>query len=1000
MYQALIEIHNYRQLAKIDPVGLQETIAGLEKLAVLYGASYRELSQGRALVVFTVHRPGDSLFVVESVMNLYNHLAGHRQELAGFTILLDSGDGGMEAERHLRKLLVCATEDESLWLGSQAAAVLKPFLRLETRNGLWRCLGRMETGAEDINASAVLYEHFLPVGDFQDFLAKAAGPDSGGLLALAIPDADEPAAGDLVNEAINRRLGKEGRNHYLWIVGRDADDPPPVALTRHLLGVGDGLVGAWLDETEQRIWNRMGRFMAQGGVALPGVAPLSVNPEYPDQLFWQAWILYVSALRRKTASLGQPLFMHLEGFHRLGKASRDMVVKTVQALVDAGEGGIVVIATGSSVESLPWEVGFARRFRLEQLPRGEFHRLGALPPVLAACMERERLPRRLAACVRFLSNRYAQTESLPDAGCTGEAPDDGLVVRQVLACCDDILQEVLYALAATAGHFPLPVQLDFLSYLAIERIRHPPIIQSLFRLGLIRHEELVVPAFPESGDMLAGMLGDRRHEIRDKLDGFLSTRVRERRLPLRMDLFTLAKTYAATANFTEICFRFGQELLDVGQFGPADAVLTGVAERLQAEPAGAQRARLQAVLRFLQARCALLRSQDGETTAALSGLNGLNLAENEPINAYVALQKARVHFHRGESDQALREVKQSVMQFQEMSDFAGLAESHILFGQILLARERLIEARDYFILARNTATRGEAGYQDVMGGLYDIVVVFILGYQSRTLEALSDTKGIIENARNRGFLTPVVFLEFLRGRVWFELGAYHAARSAFGVAAGLVEVYPNPDAAVLLNRWMARCDANAGEPGNALAALAGMPECRESLLFQAEALLMMDRHAEAIPVLERVLATPPAWRSLHPERLAWSDGYANLESKVLPPAATQDTIANLALSYRALCLAKTGQRQEAIDIMFTFTRDKKRWSQDPHAHLYLFLYSRTLGPKGAENTDDCATILGKAVKALQERSSRIEEPAHKQSFLKAAYWNRLLLQEAKVFNLA
>ena len=175
MYQALIEIHNCRQLAKIDPTGLQETIAGLEKLAVLYGASYRELAQGRAIVVFTVHRPGDSLFVVESVMNLYHHLAGHRQELAGFTILLDSGDGGMEAERHLRKLLVCATEDESLWLGGQAAAVLKPFLRLEARNGLWRCLGRMETGAEDINASAVL-RTFPAGGRFPGFPGQGRRP--------------------------------------------------------------------------------------------------------------------------------------------------------------------------------------------------------------------------------------------------------------------------------------------------------------------------------------------------------------------------------------------------------------------------------------------------------------------------------------------------------------------------------------------------------------------------------------------------------------------------------------------------------------------------------------------------------------------------------------------------------------------------------------------------------------------------------------------------------
>jgi hypothetical protein len=57
-------------------------------------------------------------------------------------------------------------------------------------------------------------------------------------------------------------------------------------------------------------------------------------------------------------------------------------------------------------------------------------------------------------------------------------------------------------------------------------------------------------------------------------------------------------------------------------------------------------------------------------------------------------------------------------------------------------------------------------------------------------------------------------------------------------------------------------------------------------------------------------------------------------------------------------------------------------------------------PEGrSREFEDATTVLGRAVKALQERTSRIDVYNHKISYLRQNYWNRRLWDLAQKNNL-
>lgn len=1008
MYQLLVDIHNYRQLYKISRSTMLALQSDLGVIARLVGAELRELAQGRSLVGFAIHRPSDTAFVVDSVFRIYDFLVEHDGDHNGFSLILESGNDDEEGLRQLRQLLNCATENQCLWLGPRAAAALAPYIYLEHKSLLWKALSRNSSQTPDLNITEDLLERFCPRSELEAVVDGLLGRRPEGTSVVCVGGAPTDAVGDMINNLVNRRLGDEHKRSFLWLDGQNPLDPAPIALTRSLFPQAEADILDGLDEAERTRWRAVGSFMFQNAHScIPEVTPARISLEYPKELFAGAWRLYVLSLCRRLNRLGLPLFVHVENYADFNADSRALIAETIEWCAATTGLRCVVFYSSAELAELDDVAAGAETMEVGPLAWDELEDLGvraeSLPAALAFCRKLHRLGRRQAANVAFLSSRLAGVHEADDQAAlyTQKSQIDRALLKYLLLNCDELNREVYYAIVTTYGLLPVAVLFEFLSYMAVERIRHPSIIQNLYRYGLIRDEELVVPAYPNCAEILEEVLQDRAARIRGDLETFLSQRLAKGQLNFRLDVFILMAEIASPEHFFEICFNFAEELLNVRNFETAGYVLDYASTQLLQLDESAQKSRLLYAVSYLNCRSLMLQGRTGELQVAISHLNQLPELGDHWIGAYVQLQRARYHFAQADIEQALMAVKRAVMQFQDANDRRGLASAHILFGQILLAKERLIEARDYFILARNNATSVSAVYEDVHAGFYDIVVTFLLGYHSRAIEALDDPQGILELARSNGLFSHVTYLEFLRGRVWFELGAYHDAGAAFERALELARTYPNPAAALMIRRWMGRAKVYLQDFAGAEPILSADADNVETRLFMAESKLLQSAHAEALVILNGGGFAAEGERRLMAENIDWSSGFANLEGKVFLAHNQQDCFANLASCYRAFCLAKTAPAgNDAVDLLYSFTRNQRRSPIDPYNYLYYFLYCQVLRGAGEGGIDDFATILGKSVKFIQERSSRIEDPGHKQSFLRNAHWSRLLLQDARGHNLA
>ena len=68
---------------------------------------------------------------------------------------------------------------------------------------------------------------------------------------------------------------------------------------------------------------------------------------------------------------------------------------------------------------------------------------------------------------------------------------------------------------------------------------------------------------------------------------------------------------------------------------------------------------------------------------------------------------------------------------------------------------------------------------------------------------------------------------------------------------------------------------------------------------------------------------------------------------------------------------------------------------DPYISHYHYLYSMVLPEEGDATSDHKVTVLNRALKHLQERSSRIDGPGERWRNITVSFWNSRLYEDAK-----
>ena len=240
-----------------------------------------------------------------------------------------------------------------------------------------------------------------------------------------------------------------------------------------------------------------------------------------------------------------------------------------------------------------------------------------------------------------------------------------------------------------------------------------------------------------------------------------------------------------------------------------------------------------------------------------------------------------------------------------------------------------------------------------------------------------------------------LFLLFLKARTQFQLGAHEDSCVILETCLGLATLYSVDAAIPVLHAWLGRGALYKGELDHGLRLLTQMEPSREVLFFLAEGCFFSDELDSASEHLDRALAIPTEFHFPPAEAPSWSDGFASIEGRCFRLSRGDAFVRRSLSALRAFLLGLRGAPQEGIPELHKLTRSERSVEEDPNGYWYNYLYSVILPEAGGEEMDDKETVLGKALKSLQERASRIDAPSERSSFLSQNRWNRRIMDEAR-----
>jgi tetratricopeptide (TPR) repeat protein len=518
-----------------------------------------------------------------------------------------------------------------------------------------------------------------------------------------------------------------------------------------------------------------------------------------------------------------------------------------------------------------------------------------------------------------------------------------------------------------------------------ERVR---VLQELEELGLVQHPWTlqVNPAVESLMDSIVST--DERSDLEETIHQVMSDQLRSAALPLSPSILQLLQREPEEGS-TE--GRRHSVLHTLAGGGAFDAV-----QRLVGDE-GALSLRDRATEASARVRLYLRDSRGpehcGDDSALLTTASGDEKLPPE-VRADFLLSLGEFRLAERNYQQALNAAKHATVLLQSAGS-PRLGASHLLMARVLLVQRRLGDAGRYLTFAREEANDDLA--TELIARSLEAIRLFLAGNLSRSATHFSE---LIEPLLKSGFSEWLLLAWFALGRIDFELGAYHRAAAQFSLTRDWAEECGMDYPARTVGAWMLRARYLADErlsPDY----LDRVPSelTAEEKLFVAEARITRNEYREALELLD---AAEEQEREAHRwPRLGvcWDNGYAPMEDLLIADRIGRSELLRMIQAFRALMLALTDRQDEAVAILYRLTRGNDGLSVDPYAGLFNYLYACILPAERSADRDDRATVLGKSVKLVQERMSRIDDYQDKMRYLRSNTWNRRLMDAARRHNL-
>ncbi len=1014
MVYLLVELFNYRQLARLRRERLPEIEAGLSGLCSgSTKAGLARMREGTYLFQFGGEDGFSARDCASFALRARDLLRSLRGDLFGFSALLSAHmpEDPARAEQKMGEAVQTAEKEEELWITADTVPLFDGFLVAGPGQGVRLVVeaARDEAGAGTGGRPAPVWTREGLVQMVLDALSpRLDGSDPDQVLFLHGPAASGKTF--LLLEAA-RRLGAGDEKApvvraFTLFRRRSPLHPFINSLTPSLLAE----VPAHLRGPETAVWREMGGLLpylkdaehSSGGRAAP------LFPDHLPEDFSLGYQLYLLAFIRMTAVRLLPAFFFCDDVENYHPQARRTVCRLI-AEMKGHPNFLPVFSSRQSrvpeelLELNPYPVG------VHQLGKREIRSLSqALYPGLELPALEVRALKHATGGVfpeTVLSLRHLERKGRirgTDSGFRWEPPEDGgsgLPADRLAAAWDlagsfsaESLRH-LYAVYVAGGLLDRGGLVTFLvrpgeSAAAVERS-----LAALEEAGLVFGGDVIAARVGGLRRRIESHIGQEAEKLRADLVAHLLSLWEKSGFPRRVLLFS----FLAKAGRTDLALRVLPEIIrrkiDEGDFTAAKLFCEVNKLEFTAPPSPAQKEDLALITSAGKLRAELAGGETEKAAESFRALprRGKGRRGGEP-GADADLARAACLLGRGEAAAALDEMKTSLLEFQDEGFARGERTAYHFIGLAMLGLGKTGEAVEYLGLSERLC--GEGG--DAPGAMKSAGILAVaLLMEGRLTGSLSAAERAEAAAGAMGQRTQEIYLGFLKARALFQLGQYRECSLQLQACLCKAALYSAPEAAAVLSAWLGRAMAYGGEAPSASRYLEKLPESRESLFFLAETALMEENFRNALAFCERALAVSPPHAFPPPEGASWRDGFTCVEGRCFELCREDAFLRRGIRSIAGYLRGLRGLSHEAVTELHRLTRGEDAAGADPDAYLHAYLYSLALPEIASEEGDDKTTMLSKSLRSLQQRASRIDAPAHKSAFLGLNYWNRRIMADAR-----
>jgi len=558
---------------------------------------------------------------------------------------------------------------------------------------------------------------------------------------------------------------------------------------------------------------------------------------------------------------------------------------------------------------------------------------------------------------------------------------------------DVTAKDILYCIHISGGLLPFSELTQFLIAYGLKEDSIYKYIRQLTNNLLIYADEYLVPYYPFYRQKLEKLLDKRSEYLKNLISDYIIKLWKNRSLLNYVLLFSFFMNY----NFTEYAFEI-LPLLIKRKLDESD--FPGVRPFLLFEnfnfPGGidAQQSQtLHIILASGKIRlCLLERKIEEAEQIAANILKADYKFLQDTFHSELSLNISRLYLARKDVVKAVQNTKNCLIIIQELENRTLIGQAYKILGFIMLVSGRIGDAIDYFTLAEKFLDEASAPYERIQSIFYHAIATFIKGNLSKALSLINKGIRLSNGCAKRNF---EILFTFFQARIYFEYGDYDKALTGFQKNLTLCYIYANKSALAVNYTWISRVELYKGNIKDAINLLDHFALSRENLFVKSEALYFQGLWVEARETIEQALVFPETHSIIFDENISWANGYEMIEEKCLSINKSNSIFRRVLKAFGAYLQGINGDIITGIQTLQMMIRTEKFINQDPNSHFYYFLYALLLYRNTEQVFDDSLTILNQAMKLLQERASKIDDPLERTFYLNQNYWNMKILDEAK-----